>query len=156
MTKTYENVIVIEHECKMNGKLVTNSFLNNPHYFHPYDMWYIFCRSVLYNWLRQWKAHLFQATFLLGMAFWLTILFKDDIGKDGSCSTGEINLTVILDYYDAQIEARESLADKNLKFLFFFINFALFIQLNATVLTFSTEVKVNHYCIQILCLKIIP
>lgn len=143
MVNTYKNHFDdIKLNCEIYGKLQSCGPSGNNHCFNAKDAWNLFCRSVKYTWLRQWKSILAQTTFLLATSFFLTKLYRDDIGSDATCMQSNNFSNFEKDLKEALVRHQESLSQQNLKFLFFFMVFILFLVLNATALTIPSEIKV--------------
>ena len=112
--------------------------------FKLIDMWYIIMRSIQQQFIKQWKSLLFRFFFYIFIAFFVTNLYNENIGKSDACLESS--------YLNSNNTCYQFLNDQfllfqNLNFLYFTTLLVLFTHLSLTTLTYVTDLKIflNEY-----------
>jgi hypothetical protein len=105
------------------------------------DLWFLFLRTITYTYRYFWKLLLLMLFSYLCCGFFLTLFFRDDIGKVSGCISFEEDFNSTCNKTKDKIK-EESLLTQNINYNIFVIMLTIFLQIIATTMTFTTEVKI--------------
>ena len=107
--------------------------------FKPLDMWYIMMRTMTQQYIKKWKSLLFQFLWYIFIAYFVTIVFSENMGKPDAC----LDRRVLESNNTCPHELENHfLLFQNLNFLYFTTLMVLFVHLSQTTLTYITDLKI--------------
>ena len=136
--KTSTEKCKILEKCVKETKLYKNGLVFKSKTFKPIDFWYLLLRGMTYTYISQWKTLLTQIIFYILFSIVISNMFNSDIGKPDGC------FSFLFDSKTNCVKQLEddSLLDQNVKFIFFVLVMAMFIQLSVTTITFASDIKI--------------
>lgn len=141
VNKESQKQIMLINRCITEGYLAPNGIKFKSKTFRFSNLWYLLLRSLTYTYRSQWKAMIIQFIFNVGLGFILTKMYNKNIGKPDGCFSFAINSSIGF-VKTVEVLREESLLTQNLKFNFFAGILLMFLQIVATTMTFSSEVKI--------------
>ncbi len=105
--------------------------------FNLFDFWYLFCRSMTYTYICQWKSLTSHLLFCTIFCLCLTKSYNPDIGKVDGCFEQNIDLNITC----KEREDQKSILEQNLYFNFIGFYVMMLIQVTISTSTFTTELK---------------